>query len=452
MKNSQNIGPRLFVMTWALTGLMCGVTLISSRLTYAQTVGGTWAVTGRLNMSRTGHTATLLPNGKVLVAGGVNNNLGSGRIIYTTMNSAELYDPVTGAWNYTGNLMQRRELHTATLLQNGQVLVAGGFDYETAYNPTTVLNSAELFDPATGQWRLTGSLNTITGRPRAALLADGTVLAVGRSDQGAPKPVYSAELYDPATGTWSSINAPLTLGSQLGLTRLANGKVLCLGGDYTSVMSAELYDPATRTWSRTGFLNEIQIMHTASLLPNGRVLVTGWTGDSPSAELGAELYDPYMGTWQVTAKPSILGTATLLSDGRVLLTGNYDAYVSPTPGSGEEIYDPASGTWSQTGQHSPPRSSFTATLLSDGRVLTAGGSDYGYDYGEVIFNNAEVYTPAAGPGPNQIDDTAFFVRQHYRDFLNRDPDADGLAFWTNEITSCGVDPQCIELKRINDSA
>src|SRR5947207_6731496 len=144
MKNSQNIARRLFVMTCALTGLLCCVTLISSRLTYAQTVGGTWAVTGRLNVTRNRHTATLLPNGKVLAAGGVNNNLGSGRIIYTTLKSAELYDPATGTWSYMGNLMQPREFHAATLLQDGQVLVAGGFDFQDSIHSWASLNSAEL--------------------------------------------------------------------------------------------------------------------------------------------------------------------------------------------------------------------------------------------------------------------------------------------------------------------
>jgi galactose oxidase-like protein len=446
MKHSQNIARNLLAMTLALAGLI-GVTLISSRLTRAQTIEGTWAVTGKLNVSRNGHTATLLPNGKVLAAGGLTNTA-NGRIIYTTLNSAELYDPTTGKWSYTGNLMQPRELHAATLLQDGQVLVAGGFDVQNNLGSLAYLNSAELFDPATGQWRPTGSFNTITGHPNTVLLADGRVLAVGTSTPGAPSRIYEAELYDPATGTWSSTTAPLTLGPYFAsLTRLANGKVLGLGGDFPAVKSAELYDPATRTWSSAGFLNVIQNVGTALLLHNGNVLVTGWTDSSP----GAELYDPYTGTWHIAGKPTIAGVATLLADDRVLLTGNYDAYESPPPGSGEEVYDPASGTWSQTSQHSPPRASFTATLLSDGRVLAAGGSDYGYDFGEVIFNNAEVYTPAAGPGPNQIDDTQFFVRQHYRDFLSREPDPEGLAFWTNQITSCGGDQACIEVKRINDS-
>jgi hypothetical protein len=134
-----------------------------------------------------------------------------------------------------------------------------------------------------------------------------------------------------------------------------------------------------------------------------------------------------------------------------LLTGDYDAYVSPPPGSGDEIYDPNTGTWSQTSLHNPPRSEYTATLLSDGRVLAAGGADANFDWGELIFNNAELYTPGAGT-LNQIDDAQFFVRQHYGDFLNREPDADGLAFWTNEILSCGSDAQCISAKRISVSA
>jgi hypothetical protein len=415
--------------------------------TRAQTVGGSWASTGSLNTRRTGHTATLLPNGKVLAAGGLNRPFN-----YTTINSAELYDPVSGGWSFTGNLRTARYLHTATLLRNGQVLVAGGYDYENL-SLVAYLNSAELYDPATGHWHPTGSLKTINGHPYAALLTDGKVLAVGTSDPGAPEPIYSAELYDPATGAWTSTSAPLTLMPDLGsLTALANGKVLALGGDYTAVKSAELYDPATGAWSSAGSLNVIRTVLTTTLLHNGNVLVTGWAVNTPNSAPAAELYDPNQGTWSVTGYPPITGRATLLSDGRVLLTGDYDAYDSPAPGSGDEVYDPNTGTWSQTSLHNPPRSEYTATLMLDGRVLAAGGADANFDWGEVIFNNAEVYTPAANLIPNQIDDTQFFVRQHYRDFLNRDPDPDGLAFWTNEIISCGGDAHCIDVKRINVSA
>src|SRR5947207_2587048 len=120
--------------------------------------------TSSLNTARYFHTATLLPNGKVLVAGGYNNS-------YLT--SAELYDPASGSWSATGSLTTARYAHTATLLPNGKVLVAGG------YNNSGYLTSAELYDPASGSWSATGSLNTARYFHTAALLPNGKVLVAG---------------------------------------------------------------------------------------------------------------------------------------------------------------------------------------------------------------------------------------------------------------------------------
>jgi hypothetical protein len=141
---------------------------------------GTWTATGSLNTARYIHTATLLPNGKVLVAGGQNGDLAS----------AELYDPASGTWTATGSLNTARYDHTATLLPNGKVLVAGGA------NSTDTLASAELYDPTSGTWTATGSLNTAREFHTASLLPNGNVLVAGGLDifGGA---LASAELYGP---------------------------------------------------------------------------------------------------------------------------------------------------------------------------------------------------------------------------------------------------------------
>jgi hypothetical protein len=218
------------------------------------------------------HTATLLANGKVLVAGG-----------YGAPNIAELYDPATGIWSVTGSLHEGRLEHTATLLTNGKVLVAGG---------NSVVASAELYDPATGRWTFTGSLNHGRFEHTATLLANGKVLVAGGIDNADYR---SAELYDPTTGTWT-LTGSLTNARIGGHTEtlLNDGKVLVAGlGD-----PVELYDPATGTWSFTGDLNRGRSSFTATLLTNGELLVAGGYPGLFNPLDSAELYEP--GVWVPT--------------------------------------------------------------------------------------------------------------------------------------------------------
>jgi hypothetical protein len=411
-----------------LIGLMSGVALMAgpARIGSAQTVAASWSITGNLNTARVFHTATLLPSGKVLVAGGNNNN-GNGP------NTAELYDPVTGTSSITGNLNTGRSAHTATILPNGKVLVAGGTNF-----PEGELNSAELYDPATGTWSSTGNLNAARWSHRATLLPSGKVLVAGGCVSFLCNTTNSAELYDPTTGIWSYTGNLISANDLGPATLLPNGKVLLVG------FGAELYDPATGTWSTTG--SPVLGNGPVTLLPNGNVLMSG--GNSGNS---AELYNPATGTWSITASLNTARggnhTATLLRNGKVLVAGGGDPSIADENGASlnsSELYDPATGTWSTTASLNTARGAHTATLLPNGKVLVAGGSDDCCS----PMNSAELYDP----GPNQIDDAQFFVHQHYRDFLNREPDPSGLAFWSDEITSCGTDQGCIEAKRINVSA
>jgi hypothetical protein len=181
---------------------------------------GTWTLTGALNTARGYHTATLLPNGTVLVTGGQNNTPGA-------LASAELYDPATGTWTVTGTMLEGLAWHTATLLPNGKVLVPGS-------------TSGEVYDPTTGRWTATGVLKTALGYLTATLLPNGKVLVTG----GTGDNLAGAEMYDPATGTWTTTVSLITGRQWHRATLLPNGKVLITGG-YNSgrtLSSAEVYD------------------------------------------------------------------------------------------------------------------------------------------------------------------------------------------------------------------
>ena len=420
-------------LTLTLAVLMSTAALMSGTATLAsaQPVYPRWDFTGNPATPRRLYTATLLADGKVLVAGGLNNtgnSCSSGRCLI--LNTAELYDPATGKWTNTGNLNLARGEHTATLLANGKVLVVGGV------SGSARLNSAELYDPVTGAWSSTGNLNTGRFGHTATLLTNGKVLVAGGYDGSL---LASTELYDPATGTWSA-TGNLNRARFGPAIRLLNGKVLAVAGDSVpgDGDTSELYDPAAGTWSMTGSLNTRRFA-TATLLPNGKVLATG-SGKT------AELYDPATGTWSFTGNLNYersTQTSTLLQNGKALVVGGLWGPVLRSA----ELYDPATGKWTLSAYLNNSRVQHIATLLSDGRVLVAGGYDNAGD-----VNSAELYDPSASPNMNMIDDPKFMVPQHYFDFLQREPDPDGLAFWTNEITSCGTDAQCIEVKRINVSA
>ena len=341
----------------------------------AQPVGANPHVelTGSLHNSRYSHTATLLPNGQVLVAGGGNDSPG-------THNTAELYDPDTGIWRLTGSLLSRRVYHSATLLPNGQVLVVGGLDKNPPFGREDYLNTAELYDPVTEVWRPTQSPIAMRGGSRALLLPDGRVLAVSFFDRR-----QVAELFDPSTESWSLTNPTSTSGWELAL--LPSGLVLAAGEN-----SPELYDPATEIWSRTGNLNSIEWVQTLTVLRNGLVLATG--SNKGSRETLAELYDPATGTWQLTgrlAQNRSLGqyTATLMPNGHVLVAGGADQFGNTLRSI--ELYDPAAGVWNPMPSLVVPRDYHTATLLANDKVLFAAGFEGDWYWFPTFHTSTELF-------------------------------------------------------------
>ncbi len=465
---------------------------------------GRWAATGSMAHGRAWATATLLPDGRVLVAGGACNgddygcDEGSSLV---NQRSAELYDPATGRWTTTGSMLDGRDKATATLLHDGRVLVAGGFG-SCDDDSCTDLAEAELYNAATGKWARTGSLHGAREQQTATLLADGQVLVAGGLNLGgfgSGGTYADAELYNPATGSWTMTASMAAARYDDTATRLRNGWVLVAGG---KTASAQIYEPARKVWVTPGAMSTARTGQTATLLPDGHVLVAGGTGTNGEPMATAEVFlagpgplvyltptSLYFGSQQAgstgaarsytvanygTAALTVSGavvsgadpsdflastscvkrkispgascpvsvrfgprstglrsaqvdvadtapaspqavavdgygsgpdtfvptgpmkvgrelaTATLLPSGDVLVAGGEGGADNPL--SEAELYDPATRSFTRTGSLHTARDWATATLLQDGNVLVAGGQ------GPNVANlsSAELYHPATG--------------------------------------------------------
>ena len=357
-----------------------------------------------MSTRRSFHQSVLLPDGRVLITGGVNVN---------SLESAEVYDPNSGGFNLTDSMSAARALHTATLLLDGTVLISGGFNLDTDLDISQwTLDSAEIFDPATEEFRPTGSLTNAATRHTATLLDDGRVLLAGG---------YSrlAQLYDPASGSFSETGSMIVRRTEHTATRLADGRVLITGGfDATIQNSTEIYDPATGVFSPAGSMHDFRHAHTATLLPSGQVLIVGGKGGSiDTVGVGrpvrtAELYDPETGDFTVleTLSASAVSNhaAVLLNNGQVLIAGTYNCRVSLRVGVIDDcgdgyLYDTDIQTFTPlTGGRGAPnglmnlgRHGHVAELLPNGNVLIAGGigTEYIDGFRSPIYTaTAEVFT------------------------------------------------------------
>ena len=333
---------------------------------------------GQMIEPRSGQTATLLPDGRVLIVGGMRRN-------QDFYKSAELYDPASGKFQLTGEMSIGRVGQVAVLLRSGKVLIAGGW---IGSHSTT--DSAELYDPAAGKFTVIGKLTTRRARPSATLLNDGNVLLAGGDDHDSPDAgISSAEIFHADTLRFQPTGSLHRPRSGQTATLLKDGRVLIAGGGNGGLIgTAELYDPKTRTFSETGSLNTPRHKHTAGLLADGRVLIAGgsdardWHGTMNSAEI----YDPGTGKFTATSplndsRFKLPDEAVQLSNGKLLIAG----------GSTEvEVFDPVSAKFFvAAGQMNDARHFMSETRLQDGRVLLAGG----YPNNDQATAQAWIYRP-----------------------------------------------------------
>lgn len=356
-------------------------------------VQSSFAPAGSMGTPRVSHTAALLQNGEVLVTGGYTDSTGPGIAA-----SAELFDPLTGNFSRTADMETVRASHTAALLLDGRVLIAGGSGLAADGSDCATLRSAELFDPASGTFSPTGDMTASRFAHTATTLKDGKVLIAGGvdvsedPDNGCTEEFIfaSAELYDPTTGVFSPTGSMSFSRWDATATLLPDGRVLISGGfsdggfqQVITLATAEVYDPTTGTFTVTGRMSNPRAEHTATLLQNGQLLITGGVDDEPAQSeetfASAELYDPKTGTFTTSAQTATMGTprsahaATLLPSGEVLITGGGDG-TSSSSLSSAELFDPAIGAFSPTVSMMAKRAGHTATLLQNGRVLIIGGS------------------------------------------------------------------------------
>ena len=334
-----------------------------------------------MTAKRAAHTATLLGNGKVLIAGGFVSFVSNGG----GLSSVEMFDPTTNIFTSAQNLSTPRSSHTATLLPNGKILIAGGYNGD-------YLNSSEIFDPTTNRFTPAGRMVTARSGHVATLLINGKVLLAGGVGTGWTF-LADAELYDPKTNTFTATGAMQAARESHTATLLNDGKVLITGGHkgrrsaITIYTSAEIYNPANGSFTAAGNLTVKRHKHDATKLADGRVLIVGGSDerDGNGAYRNAEVFNPANGSFTTvknnmnTARYKLQGTAILLKNGKVLIAGGANR---------AEVFDPTTNSFSfADGDMGTKKLFATATLLKNGQVLITGG----YTDGNIVSANAWIY-------------------------------------------------------------
>jgi hypothetical protein len=345
--------------------------IVISRQILAQSAG-MFVRTGDMTTSRVAHTATLLLDGRVLVAGGRGGGWGG-----VVLESAELYDPATGAFAATGSMKNARAGHSATRLADGRILITGGSSG----------TEAEIYDPSTGAFSTAGNMTSSRLFHAATLLNNGKVLVTGGHplDWSAPY-IASAEIYDPESGVFTPAGEMTVARYNHKATLLPDGTALIVpGSDGADFATAEVYDPRSGSFSSLPFSDSMGfVAATSNLLPNGKTLQTLQVAECDITTRSANSYDPATQTFAAVPQmnsPHCQQVSTTLPDGTVLIVD----WIA-------EIYDMRSGSFSSVGEVLFGRSAPRATLLNSGNVLITGGE----------LATVELYEPASPAPPLRL--------------------------------------------------
>jgi hypothetical protein len=368
----------------------CNVELSWEAPSYPLLVDPNWTSSGSMSAHHFQALSTLLADGRVLVAGGLDNT-------FTPHATAELYDPATRTWATTGSLGTPRAWASGTLLTNGAVLAAGGEDATTLSIAT-----AETYNPTSGTWTPTGALSAAREGHAAYLLANGRVLVAGgyQGTANATASLGSTDIYDPVAGTWAPGASMAAARSEFASVALADGRLFVAGGiDYGTNMglaSAEIYDPGANTWSPAGTMASLRHGAAASLLGNGQVLVSGGDPGDLHAVATTELYDPATNGWtngvsMTTARTGHI--ARTLPGGRHMVIGGFDFQTSVTT---PEVFSETPGSWASHPAMTAGTNGHFAVTLPDSRIVVGGGESGGtYSTSSQLALQADLATNSA---------------------------------------------------------
>jgi plastocyanin/N-acetylneuraminic acid mutarotase len=347
-------------------------TASASTVTSSLPSSNPWTPTPPMNVNRSFSAVATLQNGSVLVAGGF-----AGAVANSSISSAEMYNPSTNTWKMVAPMHVGRAGAIAVTLKNGEVLVSGGL------GSTGPLTSCELYNPTTNTWTMTGNMTQARYDHQMVMLNNGSVLVIGGDFGGTENNV--TEVYNPATGNWTTVAPQPQARADMVVVVLPDGNVLVAGGHtaFAPTLLSEIYDPTTNTWSHTGNLNTPHGDAGGVLLNDGDVLIAGGystyndTDNTIQYLYLSELFNTTTNTWKMTGDMNFprgeIGLSTVkLDNGEVLVPGgNYQPETGQTTA---ELYNPVTGTWSMAGTMSVPRGSGAmAVLLDSGKVLAFGG-------------------------------------------------------------------------------
>ncbi len=364
-----------------------------------------WATSANMSTARRDHASVLLPNGKIIAGGGIDQSSGQ-------LSSTEIYDPQTGTWSAGATMVNHHAGFAMFTLSSGKVIAFAGYNAGS--------NKTDIYDPAANTWTAPTSANLVLAHSEYAVTAlnDGKIMLVGGQDGNSTAMRTTSELFDPATQTWTNTTGGLTTGRQyFSVTKTNDGKVYAIGGCTNAstcsganiVNTIEVYNPSTSTWSSvSATLGTARFRHNATLLPNGKILINGGQNSSGTNLSSSEIFDPNSLTITTAATAPFsssrgnnpLPYSATLSNGKVFLTRGIASNSTATQ---TMLYDPTSDTWaSTTGGLSKGYYAASIIGMKNGKVLIMGGSDSSTNY----YSSSELYTPELSEQPVSSDDSS----------------------------------------------